>query len=66
MSPSFETRFGLAEEIRKTGSGESDHRFAMVFKTREGLQFVSRELEVGWFLEREKILEEGAGLRRRA
>ena len=62
--PGFGTRFGLAEEMRKMGSGEGGHRLAMALETEAGLQFVGHELEVGWFLEGEKLLEEGDGLRR--
>ena len=46
------------------GSGEGGHRLAMALETEAGLQFVGHELEVGWFLEGEELLEEGDGLRR--
>ena len=36
----------------------------MAFETQAGFQFVGQRLEVGCFLEREELLEEGDGLRR--
>jgi hypothetical protein len=60
----FGTRFGLAEEIWKMGSGEGGHRLAMALETEAGFQLVGHQLEVGRFLEGEELLEEGDGLRR--
>ena len=60
----FGTRFRLAEEIRKMGSGEGGHRLAMALETEAGFQLVGHELEVGRLLERDELFEEGDGLRR--
>ena len=46
------------------GSGEGGHRLAMALETEAGFQLVGHQLEVGRFLEGEKLLEEGDGLRR--
>ena len=46
------------------GSGKGGDRLAMALETEAGLQFVGDELEVGWLLEREELLEEGDGFRR--
>jgi hypothetical protein len=53
------TRFGLADEIGKMGSGEGGHRFAMTLETEAGFQFVRHQLEIGRFVEGEEFLEEG-------
>jgi len=60
----FGTRFRLADEIGKMGSGEGGHRRAMTLEAETGFQFVSHQLEVGRFVQREKLLEEGQGFRR--
>jgi hypothetical protein len=36
----------------------------MALETEAGFQFVGHQLEVGWFLQRDELLEEGNGLRR--
>ena len=41
------------------GSGEGGHRLAMALETGAGFQFVGHQLEVGRFLERNELLEEG-------
>ena len=58
------TRFRLADETWKMGSGEGGHRLAMALETEAGFQFVGHQLEVGRLLEREELLEEGDGCRR--
>jgi hypothetical protein len=63
-APGFGTRFGLADEIGKMGSGEGGHRLAMALEAEAGFQFVSHQLEVGRLVEREELLEEGDGFRR--
>lgn len=63
-TPGFGTRFGLADEIRKMGSGEGGDRLAMALEAEAGFQFVGQQLEVGRLLEREKLLEEGNHFRR--
>ena len=45
------------------GSGEGGHRLPMAFEAEAGLQFVGQQLEVGRFLEREELLEEGNDFR---
>ena len=49
-APGFGTRFGLADEIRKMGSGEGGDRLAMALEAEAGFQFVSHQLEVGRFV----------------
>jgi len=63
-APGFGTRFGLAEEIRKMGSGEGGHRLAVALEAEAGFQFVRHQLEVGRLVQREELLEEGDGFRR--
>lgn len=46
------------------GSGKGGHRLAMALEAEAGFQFVGHELEVGRFLEREEVPEEGDGFRR--
>ena len=41
------------------GSGKGGHRLPMTFETEAGFQFVRHQLEVGWLLERDELLEEG-------
>ena len=36
----------------------------MALETEAGFQFVGQQLEVGWLLERDELLEEGDGFRR--
>lgn len=60
----FGTRFRLADEIGKMCSGKGGHRLAMALETEAGFQFVSHQLEIGWLLEREELLDEGDGFRR--
>ena len=43
------------------GSGKGGHRLAMALETEAGFQFVGHQLEVGRLLEREELLDEGAG-----
>lgn len=57
-------RFGLADEIRKMGSGEGGHRLAMALEAEATFQFVSHQLEVGRLVQREELLDEGNGFRR--
>ena len=55
---------GLWDEVWagwKMGSGQGGHRLAMALETEAGFQFAGHELEVGRFLEREELLEEGDG-----
>ena len=60
----FGTRFGLADEIGKMGSGEGGHRLAMALETEAGFQFVGHQLEVGRLLEGQELREEGDDCRR--
>ena len=60
----FGTRFRLAEEIWKMGSGEGDHRLAMALETEAGFQFIGHQLEVGRLLEGEELFEECPNFRR--
>ena len=46
------------------GSGEGGHRLAMALETEASFQFVGHQLEVGRFVEREELLDEGDGFRR--
>jgi len=62
--PGFGTRFGLADEVRKVGSGKSGHRLSMALESEAGCQLVGDQLEVGRLLERNELLEEGDGFRR--
>jgi hypothetical protein len=57
----FGAWFRLAEEVGKVVSGKGGHRLAMALKTEAGFQFVGDELEVGWLLEGEELLEESDG-----
>ena len=63
-APGFGTRFRLAEEVWKVGSGKGGHRLAMAFETETGFQFVGHQLEVGRLLEGDELLEECADFRR--
>ncbi len=44
------------------GSGEGGHRLPVALETEAACQFVGHQLEVGWFLEGEELLEEGDGV----
>ena len=59
----FGTRFRLADEVGKMCSDKGGDRLTMALKTEAGGQFIGQQLEVGRFLQRDKILEELAGLR---
>jgi len=59
--PGLGTRFRLADELWKMGSGEGGHRLAMAFETQASFQFVGHQLEVGRLLKRQELLEEGDG-----
>ena len=54
----FGTWFRLANEVWKMGSNKSGDRLTMAFKTKADGQFIGRQLKVGRFLQRYKILEE--------
>jgi hypothetical protein len=45
------------------GSGKGGHRLPVAFETEPGLQFVGHQLEVGWLLQGQKLLEEVDGFR---
>lgn len=62
-APGFGTRFRLADEIWKMGSGEGGHRLAMALKVKAVFQFVGDQLEVGRLLEREERFEESPNFR---
>jgi len=46
------------------GSGEGGHGLAMALEAEAGFQFVGHQLEIGWLVEREELLDEGDGFRR--
>jgi hypothetical protein len=60
----FGTRFRLADEAWKVGSGKGGHRLSVALKSEAGFQFVGYQLEVGRLLEGNELLEEGDDLRR--
>jgi hypothetical protein len=60
----FGTRFRLADESWEVGSGKGSYRLAMALEAEAGFQFVGHQLEVGRFLERDELLEEGDDFRR--
>lgn len=43
------------------GSGEGGHRLAMALEAEAGFQFVRHQLEIGRFVQREELLDEGNG-----
>ncbi len=45
------------------GSGKGGHRLPVALEPQAGIQFVGYELEVGRFLKRQELFEEGDGLR---
>ena len=57
----FGTRFGLADEVGKVGADKGGDGLPMAFEPEAGGQLIGDELEVGRFLQRDKILEELGG-----
>jgi len=60
--PSFGAWFGLAEELWKVGSGISGDGLPVAFEAQACFQFIGHQLEIGRFLKREELPEEGHGL----
>ena len=60
-APGFGVWLGLADEGGKVGSGEGGDRVAVALETESGFQLIGHELEVGWLLQGEELLEELAG-----
>ncbi len=59
----FGARHRLAYEVGKMRADKSRDGFAMAFEGKAGGQFIGGQLEVGWFLQRNEILEELDGIR---
>jgi hypothetical protein len=62
--PCFGARFRLADEVGEMGSDKGGDRLPMAFETEAGGEFIGHQLKVGRFLQRDKIFQELAGLRR--
>ena len=59
----FGTRFWLADEGGEMRSDKSGDRLPMTFETETDFHLIGDKLEVGRFLQRDKILEELDGSR---
>ena len=60
----FGAPFRLADEVGEMGSDKGGDRLPMAFETEAGGEFIGHQLKVGRFLQRDKIFQELAGLRR--
>jgi len=62
--PGFGVWLGLANEAGQVGSGKGGDRLTVALETEAAFQLIGHQLEVGRFLQGEKLLEEGDGCRR--
>ena len=63
-TPGFGARFWLADKVGKMRTDKGGDRLTMALETEAAGQLIGRQLKVGRLLQRDKIFEELAGLRR--